>query len=78
LPKLSRLANQIQKSRHKTNEDLEDLLEQIPDLETLRQRLGEKWSDFEYVVEEIKNKRKDIETIWDGLPPRLQKAIAGW
>ena len=78
LPKLSRLANQIQKSRHKTNEDLEDLLEQIPDLETLRQHLGEMWSDFEYVVEEIKNKRKDIETIWDGLPPRLQKAIAGW
>ena len=73
LPKLSRLANQIQQSRHKT---IGDLIERIPQLKTLRGDLGEMWDDFMPAVQKICNGRDRSEAIWESLPPRLQKALA--
>jgi len=73
LPKLTRLATKIRKSDYRS---LEDLIDHMPELLKLKRPMGRLWKDFIGVVTQIKIRGDRTETIWNGLPPRLKKAIA--
>ena len=73
LPKLARLATQIRKSDCRS---FEDLIDHMPELLKLKRHMERLWLDFIGVVTQIKIRGDRTETIWDGLPPRLKKALA--
>jgi len=73
LPKLARLATQIRKSEYRS---VDVLIDQMPELLKLKRQMGRPWVDFIGVVTQIKRRGDSTETIWDGLPPRLKKALA--
>lgn len=71
LPKLTKLAGLIKNS----GQEIYKLMDQIPELSNLRKHLGELWDEFEPLMHEISDGRKEA-SIWESLPPRIKKALA--
>jgi hypothetical protein len=73
LPKLIKLADLIRKKGKHT---VADLLAEIPELQSLRHHLGEKWESFKPLLERLIQPRTRPKSLWSKMPKQLRKKFA--
>jgi len=72
-----RLLRQITTSiQGRANLKLGDLLDESPNLTTLRLHLGGTWEEFRHVLDDLRSKTLNVEEGWNSLSARLKEKLA--